>query len=124
MKIFFTYIIIIIKEISNGVEAMKLNGFLFDMILSELEDAVGRENCSIREIDKLVHSVDYFWLSRMWADRGERMLKQISLSPKDAKETSAILKINYYKIPVTTRAEVAHKAGIVNSQAFFLILRE
>ena len=83
---------------------MQLNSFMMDMILSELEDAVGRENCSTREIDKLTHGVDYFWLSRMWADRSERMPEaDIIVSPKDAKETSAVLKIaNYYKIPVTT----------------------
>ena len=83
---------------------MKLSGFMLDMILSELEDAVGKENCSTREIDKLIYSVDYFWLPRMWADRGERMPEaDIIVSPKDAQETSAILKIaNYYRIPVTT----------------------
>jgi len=83
---------------------MHLNEFLFDMILSELEDAVGKENCSTREIDKLTHSVDYFWLSRMWSDRGKKMPEaDVIVSPKDAKETSEVLKIaNYYKIPVTT----------------------
>ena len=83
---------------------MHKSGFLLDMIVSELEDAVGRENCSTREIDKLVHSVDYFWLSRMWADCGIKMPEaDIVVSPEDAKETSAVLKIaNYYKIPITT----------------------
>ncbi|MDD3833086.1 MAG: FAD-binding protein, partial [Oscillospiraceae bacterium] len=82
---------------------MQLAGFMMDMILSELEDAVGRENCSTRDIDKITHSVDYFWLSRMWADRGCRMPEaDIVVSPMNAKETSAVLKIaNYYKIPVT-----------------------
>lgn len=42
-----------------------MNEFLFSMILTELEDAVGCENCSTRTIDKLAHSVDYYWLSRM-----------------------------------------------------------
>ena len=81
-----------------------MNEFLQDMILTELEDAVGRENCSMREIDKIAHGVDYFWLSRMWADRGLRMPEaDVIVSPKDAQETSAVLKIaNYYKIPVTT----------------------
>ena len=81
-----------------------MKDFLFDMIASELEDAVGRENCSTRTIDKITHSVDYFWLSRMWADRGMRMPEaDIVVAPKNAKETSAVLKIaNYYKIPVTT----------------------
>ena len=44
-----------------------MNEFLFAMILTELEDAVGKENCSTRAIDKVTHSVDYYWLSRMWA---------------------------------------------------------
>ncbi len=81
-----------------------MTDFLFTQILSELEDAVGRENCSTREIDKLTHGVDYFWLSRMWADRGLRMPEaDVVVSPKDAKECSAVLKIaNYYRIPVTT----------------------
>ncbi|MDO5114156.1 MAG: FAD-binding oxidoreductase, partial [Planctomycetia bacterium] len=81
-----------------------MNQFLFSMILTELEDAVGQENCSTREIDKLTHSVDYFWLSRLYADRGVRMPEaDYVVSPKNAQEVSAVLKIaNYYKIPVTT----------------------
>jgi len=80
------------------------NEFMTNMILTELEDAVGREYCSTKDIDKITHSVDYYWLSRMWADRGKRMPEaDFIVSPKDAKETSAVLKIaNYYKIPVTT----------------------
>ena len=83
---------------------MLYNEFLNDIILTELEDAVGRENCSTRAIDKITHGVDYFWLSRMWADRGHRMPEaDVVVSPKNAQETSAVLKIaNYYKIPVTT----------------------
>lgn len=81
-----------------------MNKFLFSMIQTELEDAVGVENCSIREIDKLTHSVDYFWLSRLFVDRGEKMPEaDYIVSPKDAKEVSKVLQIaNYYKLPVTT----------------------
>ena len=81
-----------------------MNDFLFSMILTELEDAVGKENCSVKQIDKLTHSVDFYWLSRMWADRGRRMPEaDFVVAPKDAQETSKVLKIaNYYKIPVTT----------------------
>ena len=81
-----------------------MNKFLFTMIQTELEDAVGVENCSIREIDKLTHSVDYFWLSRLFVDRGEKMPEaDYVVSPKDAKEVSKVLQIaNYYKLPVTT----------------------
>jgi hypothetical protein len=61
-----------------------MTDFLFDVIATELEDAVGRENCSTRTIDKLAHSVDYFWLSRMWADRGLRMPEgDFIVAPKD-----------------------------------------
>ena len=83
---------------------MQMNEFLFSMILTELEDAVGKENCSVKQIDKVTHSVDYYWLSRMWADRGRRMPEaDFVVAPKDAQETSKVLKIaNYYKIPVTT----------------------
>ena len=82
----------------------QMNKFLFAMILTELEDAVGKENCSTRAIDKVAHSVDYYWLSRMWADRGERMPEaDIVVCPENAQEVSKVLKIaNYYKIPVTT----------------------
>ena len=63
----------------------QMNKFLFAMILTELEDAVGKENCSTRQIDKVTHSVDYYWLSRMWADRGERMPEaDFVVCPKDA----------------------------------------
>ena len=37
---------------------MQLNSFMMDMILSEFEDAVGRENCSTREIDKLTAEIE------------------------------------------------------------------
>ena len=81
-----------------------MNDFLQAMILTELEDAVGKENCSTKEIDKVTHSVDYYWLSRMWADRGRIMPEaDFIVAPKDAQETSKVLKIaNYYRIPVTT----------------------
>ena len=83
---------------------MERTDFLNAFILTELEDAVGQENCSIRPIDKVAHSVDYFWLSRMWADRGRRMPEaDFIVCPKDAQETSKVMKIaNYYKIPVVT----------------------
>ena len=79
----------------------QMNEFLYAMILTELEDAVGKENCSTRAIDKVTHSVDYYWLSRMWADRGRRMPEaDFIVCPEDATQVSKVLKIaNYYKIP-------------------------
>lgn len=81
-----------------------MKSFMFNMIQSELEDAVGRDNVSQRQVDKLTYAVDYFWLSRMWVERGKTPIEaDWIVYPGSAQEVSAILKIaNYYKIPVTT----------------------
>ena len=83
---------------------MERKAFMFDMVLSELEDAVGAENVSTREADKLVYGVDYFWVSRMWADKGQQPPEaDYIIRPATATEVSKVLKIaNYYKIPVHT----------------------
>ena len=83
---------------------MEKRAFMFNMILSELEDIVGQENVSTREADKLIYGVDYFWISRMWADRGETPpAADFVVRPASAQEVSAILKVaNYYKLPVHT----------------------
>ena len=83
---------------------MEKRAFMFNMILSELEDIVGQENVSTREADKLTYGVDYFWISRMWADRGETPpAADFIVRPGSAQEVSAVLKVaNYYKLPVHT----------------------
>lgn len=83
---------------------MKSNAFMCDMVRSELEDIVGVENVSTRESDKITYGVDYFWISRMWADNGKRPPQaDYILLPGSAIEISKILKVaNYYKIPVHT----------------------
>lgn len=83
---------------------MNKNAFMFDMIRSELEDIVGVENVSTSDMNKIVYGVDYFWISRMWADRGKRPpYADYIVFPKSPKEISQILKVaNYYKIPVHT----------------------
>ena len=80
------------------------NGFMFDMVCSELEDAVGRKNVSTSKTDQLVYGVDYFWISRMWEDRGQIPPEPgIVVYPGTAEEVSKVLKIaNYYKIAVHT----------------------
>ena len=71
---------------------MEKRAFMFNMILSELEDIVGQENVSTREADKLTYGVDYFWISRMWADRGETPpAADFVVRPGSAQEVSAIL---------------------------------
>ena len=50
---------------------MALRGFMSDMIRSELEDAVGQDNVSVSSGEKLAYGTDYFWVSRMWVDKGQ-----------------------------------------------------
>ena len=81
-----------------------MNDFLLNTVYFELGDAVGRENVSIRTADKLSHSMDYFWLPRMYVDRGEFPPEaDFVVYPGSAQEVSKVLVIaNYYKIPVYT----------------------
>ena len=81
---------------------MEKKAFMNDMILSELEDVVGTQNVSTSESDRIIYGVDYFWVSRMWADRGQRLpTPEWIVCPGSKEEISRILKIaNYYKIPV------------------------
>ena len=83
---------------------MQDKSLMFYMIRSELEDAVGVENVSTKEIERAVYSVDYFWLSRKWQDAGEQgPMPDIIVRPGTTEEVSKVMKIaNYYKIPVTT----------------------
>ena len=83
---------------------MQDKSLMFHMIRSELEDAVGTENVSTKEVERAVYSVDYFWLSRKWQDAGETgPMPDIIVRPGSTEEVSKVMKIaNYYKIPVTT----------------------
>ncbi|MDY3868015.1 MAG: FAD-binding oxidoreductase [Pyramidobacter sp.] len=83
---------------------MELKAFMSNMIQTELEDAVGEENVSSSNADKLTYGVDYFWVSRMWVDKGETPPQpDFVVRPGTAEEVSKVLKIaNYYKIPVHT----------------------
>lgn len=84
---------------------MKLKAFMPGMILDELADAVGGyDNVSMEMSDRATYGVDYFWLSRMWQDRGEvPPMPDWIVRPGATEEVSKILKIaNYYKIPVHT----------------------
>ncbi len=83
---------------------MQAKAFMRDMILSELEDIVGVENVSTGDSEMLAYGVDYFWIGRMWADRGQKLpVPEFVVRPKSAEEISRLLKVaNYYKIPVHT----------------------
>lgn len=81
---------------------MERKAFMSDMIRSELEDVVGVENVSVALSDRATYGVDYFWIGRMWQDRGQiPPMPDWIVRPGSAQEVSKLLKIaNYYKIPV------------------------
>ncbi len=88
---------------------MKLDtrSYMFDMILFELQDIVGKENVSIKSSDKEIYSIDYFWVSEMWHDKQKygnlsSPTADYIVHPASASEVSRILKVaNTYKIPAT-----------------------
>ena len=73
------------------------------MILTELEDAAGRDNVKTRHSDRLAHAVDYYWVPRCWVDRGrEPILPDYVVYPESTAQVSKILRIaNQHRIPVT-----------------------
>ena len=81
---------------------MERKAFMTDMIRSELEDVVGVEHVSTNDSERLAYGVDYFWIGRMWADRGlTPPMPDWIVRPGSSEEISKLLKIaNYYKIPV------------------------
>ena len=83
---------------------MEARAFMANMIRSELEDAVGVPHVSVNAAEKLTYGVDYFWISRMWVDKGQRPPQpDFIVWPETAQEVAKVLKIaNYYKIPVHT----------------------
>ena len=77
-------------------------GVQLGMIHSELEEIVGHDFVSVKEADKLVYSVDWFWLPQMWLDRGQRLQTlDFIVHPGSVEEIAEIVKVaNSYKIPV------------------------
>lgn len=73
-----------------------------EMLLSEIADVVGLEDVSVRDIDKLAYSQDYFWLGQMWLDRGQEPSRpDVVCSPKSTEEVSRLLRIaTRFRIPV------------------------
>ena len=80
---------------------MELRGIMYDKIRSELEDIDVREHVSTKDADKMTYGVDYFWIPRMWADRGKcPPFADYIVWPESPEQISKILKIaNYYKLP-------------------------
>lgn len=77
-------------------------GYHFDMVLSELAEAVGQAHLSTRASDKLAYSTDWSWMAQMWLDRGEApVTPDVIVHPGSPEEIAAVLKIaNVYRVPV------------------------
>src|SRR5262245_6037752 len=73
-----------------------------DSILRDLESVVGSDRLSTRETDRLIYSVDGFWLPQMWLDRGRRTPTAGAIVfPESLDEIAAILQIaDRARIPV------------------------
>ncbi|MCR4424917.1 MAG: FAD-binding oxidoreductase [Firmicutes bacterium] len=80
------------------------SAYVADMVLSELEDIVGQEYVSTREVDRLAYGVDYCWIPRVWFDRGMKPIApDVIVRPKNTEEVSAVIRVaNRYEIPVVT----------------------
>jgi alkyldihydroxyacetonephosphate synthase len=74
----------------------------YEIIRSELEEIVGMDHISTEESDRLIYSVDWYWLPQMWLDRGQPLTKpDYIVHPGSPEEISHILEIaNKYRIPV------------------------
>ena len=62
---------------------MRMRSFMFDMVRSELEDAVGRDNVSTSAAERETYSVDYFWVGRMWQDKGEYKVQSVEAAQQE-----------------------------------------
>lgn len=81
---------------------MQVSPFQFEMIRSELADAVGAEQVSVSDVDRLVYSTDWSWMPQMWLDRAQTPpAPDMIVHPGSAEEIARVLQIaNTYKMPV------------------------
>jgi len=71
-------------------------------LLDALAAVVGRDRVSVGDVDRLIYSVDSYWLPQMWLDRGERTpVPGAIVHPGSVDEVSRILAIaNEARVPV------------------------
>ena len=81
---------------------VKPESYMYEMIRTELTDAVGDANVDVKFADKFGHSIDYYWIPEMWHDRGKKCPQpDFVVHPGSTAEVAKIMKIaNQYKIPV------------------------
>lgn len=84
---------------------MHLTGYALEMLRTELEDAVGRDNViAVKETRKEL-SIDLYWLTYMWKEYDQEMpLPYFVVRPSTTEETARVVAIcNTYKVPIVPR---------------------
>src|SRR5690606_27357957 len=71
-------------------------------VIDALRAAVTPDHVSVNDVDRLVYSVDSFWLPQMWMDRGiPPTPPHVIVHPGSAAEVAAVLRIaNDARVPV------------------------
>ena len=71
-------------------------------LLRAIEAVVGAEHVSTRETDRLVYSVDAYWMPQLWLDRGGKPAQAAAIvSPGSVEEIAQLLAIaNRARVPV------------------------
>ncbi|GGJ98392.1 alkylglycerone-phosphate synthase [Lentibacillus kapialis] len=92
---------------------MKLDNYGLEMFRFELEEAVGLENVITVEETREELSIDQYWLTHMWKEKGKDLtLPSFIVRPGATEETSKVMRIcNTYKIPVVPRGGGSGTAG-------------
>ena len=55
--------------------SLENNNYMFEMVRTELIDAVGADYVNTGFSDRFGHSIDYYWIPEMWHDRGKETKK-------------------------------------------------
>ncbi len=84
-------------------EARELPTYVIPMFEAELSGIVGPDGYSSAEADRLCYAVDYYWVPRVWFDRGMPMPKpRWVVLPRSVTEVAGVLRLaDRYRIPVT-----------------------
>lgn len=92
---------------------MELKGYAKMMFQYELEAVVGVENVSTNNEERKEKSIDQYWLTHMWKEKGQELpLPEYIVKPLNTEETSKVVKIcNKYKIPMVVRGGGSGSAG-------------
>jgi alkyldihydroxyacetonephosphate synthase len=79
-----------------------LEGYMWNMVRSQLADVVGEENTFTSEADRLAYSVDIMWIGQAWIDEGLRPpMPDFVVLPKTVDEVRRIVLIaNQHRLPL------------------------